>query len=269
MSEVEVLLSCMFEDSASVIKRSNLESCDVLVVNQCNSQEDDVICLNERHKVLNTHTRGLSVSRNLAISYATGDICILADNDEVFVDGLSDLVSDSYAKIPDADVLIFNVKNLNKLKGNVPRRLRKYDMLRVSSIMISFRRNSIVKNKIFFDTILGAGTGNGGSEEIKFLLDCVKKKLKVYYMPVEFSDLLAGTPSTWFTGYTEEYYYKWGCVTRYILGLPVAVFYSIYTLISKRKLYRSELSWMRVAKCMFRGNINGKRGLQTKVEVSK
>ena len=51
-------------------------------------------------------------------------------------------------------------------------------MLRVCSCQITFKRASIIDNKLIFDVKLGAGTGNGAGEENKFLLDCYDKGLK-------------------------------------------------------------------------------------------
>ena len=63
----------------------------VLVINQ--TQKGQELTSNLNHvKIINTYTKGLSVSRNLALKHATGDICLLADDDIKYVDGFSDMV---------------------------------------------------------------------------------------------------------------------------------------------------------------------------------
>lgn len=61
----------------------------------------------------------------------------------------------------------------------------------------------MLNSGVFFDEHLGAGTGNGGEEELKFLLDCQNAGLKIYYVPTEIASV-AQTESTWFHGFDEK-----------------------------------------------------------------
>ena len=254
MPTVQVLLSCMHQKDFSIVQRSRLENIPTLVINQTDvavtkKQNFPLLCW------IDTPGRGLSVSRNLAIANATADIGVLADDDEIFEADLVQRITAAYEKYPQADIIIFKLSNRVKALGNKPRRLGKYDLLRVASWQITFRLKS-VRGKFAFDTKLGAGTGNGGGEENKFLLDCYKQGLKIQYVPCV---IAAGIeqPSTWFFGYDAAYFYTRGKSTRYIYGFWFACIYGVYFLIKKHPKYGKEISCWHAGKALWRGIRHG------------
>lgn len=113
--------------------------------------------------------------------------------------------------------------------------------MKVSSWQISFRRARILDAGVRFDELMGAGTGNGAEEELKFLTDCEKAGLRIYYVPALIASV-AQTESTWFHGYTETFFENRGATTRYILGSCLAALYAVYFVIRKRSLYRDSIS---------------------------
>lgn len=248
--KVEVLLSCMNEKDFSIVEKSHLLHMNAVIVNQCETDKEEVLA-EGLHKMVKTPTRGLSVSRNLAIAHATGDVCLLADDDERFEDTLEEIVIKAYAEYPEADIIVFKIKNKVKKLGSEARRLKKADLLRVCSVQISFRLSS-VKGIVSFDPKLGAGTGNGTSEENKFLLDCYKKKLKIYYVPVEIATLKEAE-STWYRGHDEVFFFNRGKTTRYIMGLFPATLYAMYYLPVKYREYKGQISVWKAAKCTLKG----------------
>ncbi len=235
---LEVLISCMYAEDYSIIENSNLSKVNTLVINQCNNNSK--VCLNNCHTVYNTTSRGLSKSRNIAIELADADVCLLSDDDEVFVDDLEKIIINAYNDIPDADLIIFKMINKSDRFGGKRKRLSILDLMRVSSCQISFRLEAI-KNKIEFDTLVGAGTLNGSGEENKFLLDCYKKKLKIYYEPVEIASV-AQEQSTWFHGFNAEYFYNRGKTTRYVYGLIFSIIYCAYFALTKYDIYYKDSS---------------------------
>lgn len=252
---LEVLLSCMHQKDDGIITRSNLGKVKTLVVDQCDIAEDEMVEINHLHRLYHTNTRGLSVSRNLAIQNAQADICLLSDDDEIFVDALEERISRAYERFPEADLIIFQLSNRYKKLGDRPRQLRKYDLLRVASWQISFRLSS-VKDQILFDPLLGAGTGNGGGEENKFLLDCWRAGKKIFFVPEIIAEGINDSGSTWFSGWNKSFFYNRGKTTRYILGLPVSLAYAVYFLLGKRRLYRDEISVWDAAKSLLSGILN-------------
>lgn len=244
--DFQVLIAAMNETSLRIIQESNIKS-PALIINQCNNdgyeEVDDTI-------ILSCRERGLSKSRNKAIENAEGEICLIADDDEYFIDGLQETVLKAYAELPDADIIVFGVSSKKNMYDR-PRRIKKWHLLKVSSVQISFKLNS-VKNKVAFDEKLGAGTGNGAGEENKFLLDCYKKGLKIYFYPMIILRLRE-KESTWFGGYNEEFFYKRGMATRYVLGWWLSVFYAFYYVITHKKQYRKTISVRKALKATLKG----------------
>ena len=247
----QVLMSAMNQTDFSNVEKSNLK-CPVLIVNQC---DEEGVTDYQKITMVSTKERGLSKSRNMAIANAKSELCLLSDDDEIFVDDLENIVVKAYEEIPDADVIIFGTEYKSHI-CNKPNKLKRLQLLKVSSVQISFKLNSI-KNKFNFDNKLGAGTGNGAGEETKFLWDCYGKGLKIYYYPVKILKLRE-KQSTWFTGYDEAYFYNRGKVTRYIMGRFYATLYAYYYAFSHRKLYNKQISIFKALKYMIKGIKEGK-----------
>lgn len=259
--KLEVLLSCMHQNDDHLISRSGLTG-NVLMVNQC--QEDHHTQHPTKNGTANiycTRERGLTKSRNFALSRSTGDICLLCDDDETFVPDYEKRILDAYALIPQADVLVFKMSNRPPSFPDRILRLRFPLTLRVSSWQISFRRDALLQKQIRFDELLGAGTGNGGEEELKFLTDCERAGLKIYYIPVEIA-AVAQEESTWFSGFNETFFENRGATTRYILGPFKASLYAVYYLLSKRRLYISSISTKRASQSIFNGILGNRIGKQ-------
>lgn len=246
----QVILSCMHNKDFSIIERSGLGNVNTLVINQCDTNADYKV-EEGIHTMIYTATRGLSVSRNMAIDNSDADICLVSDDDEFFVPDLEKLVVDAYEKFPQADLIVFRMVNRSTKLGDKPKKLSKLELLRVSSWQISFKLAS-VKGKVAFDTNLGAGTKNGAGEENKFLLDCYRAGLSIYYVPIKIA-AVAQESSTWFHGYDRRFFFNRGKTTRYILGLPLSLLYAVHYLVTKRRRYTKDISVKIAAKELFRG----------------
>ena len=248
----EILMSCMNQNDDSLVKTSRIVG-DVLIVNQC-GHEGFAEYKTEQGRALmySTVERGLTKSRNMAIEHSDADICLLCDDDEVFVEGYENLILDAYNSVPDGDVVIFKMANRKSSLDDKIQELKFPKTMKVSSWQISFKRKSLIDNNIRFDELLGAGTGNGGEEELKFLLDCQKAGLKIYYIPLEIASV-AQSQSTWFNGFGKTFFENRGATTRYILGLPMSVAYGIYYLVRKYKMYKENISFFSATASLFKG----------------
>lgn len=230
----------MNQTDMSIVEKSKITG-DVLIINQTSRESSEELQTADQHiRMISTTERGLSNSRNMAIQNANDDICLLSDDDETFETNYEKTILDTFQKLPDADVIAFNVTNKKTRLKPVIQRLQYLDTLKIASYQIAFRKDSILKNQILFDPLMGAGSGNGCGEENKFLLDCLRKGLKIYYSP----DVIATVQpqaSTWFFGYDEHFFYQRGATTRYYMGLPLSIIYAFYYVVFKRSLYRNEL----------------------------
>lgn len=250
--KLEVLMSCMHQQDDQLVQRSQITG-NAVVINQCGLEEYAQYSTEKGiARMYSTCQRGLTKSRNMAIRNATADICLLCDDDEIFVSNYEGKILQAYESLPQADVVIFKIVNRPPSFPDKTIRLRFPRTLKVSSWQISFRRERLLSSGIWFDEFLGAGTGNGAEEELKFLTDCEKAGLRIYYVPVEIASV-AQTKSTWFHGFTEEFFENRGATTRYILGYGIASIYALYYIICKRELYRETLSALQALRAIFRG----------------
>ena len=245
---LEVLISCMNQQNMKIAEQTGIQS-DALIINQCpqleysddaSSDRNTFAVQNSSHgniRMLSTNTRGLSKSRNLAIQHAVGDVCLLCDDDEQLDSSYEKIILNAYEALPEADIICFRIANQPSRLKQKEQRLTKWTAMRIASWQITFRRESIINSGIRFDENMGAGTGNGGGEEVKFLRDCIRAGLKAYYVPNSIGTV-AQTESTWFKGFDRDFFYRRGVTNRYMLGLPVAILYAIYYSYVKRNLYK-------------------------------
>lgn len=263
-ARLNVLLSCMERDGLSVALASNLK-CDTVVISQCGECSRTEVTLQNGAlvKLICTDERGLTKSRNMAIDESEADICLLCDDDETFIDGFEDKLIRAYEKLPAADIVIVRMKNVPCGFGKKARELTKRELFSVSSWQISFRRKSVVEAGVRFDELMGAGTPNGAEEELKFLTDCKKAGLRIFYAPVTVASV-AQQSSTWFKGYDERFFENRGATTRYILGFFPAMAYGVYYIVKKRDLYKKDISPFKALKVIFKGIFENKIAEQKK-----
>lgn len=221
-----VLISCMHEKSMDIIFRSNIQT-DAVVVNQCDKDSVDEFDFTNikgevcHVKFINTTERGLSRSRNMAISNAWGDICLLADDDEKFSDNYEDVIIRGFNEIK-SEVIAFGFHYTNKDRNNFIKRtkINWFNFLKICSVQIAFRRDAIISHSIKFAENMGSGTGNGSGEENKFISDCLKGKLSIYAEPSDIAEInYNAEDSKWFTGYNNEYFIAKGWSIKQAIGI--------------------------------------------------
>lgn len=241
-----VLISCMHEKDYSIIERSNVQT-DVVVVNQCDKDSIDEFDFKNKKgetchaKFINTTERGLSRSRNMAIRNAWGDVCLIADDDEIFEDDIEETIIMNFHNHPKASLIAFSLRwvDVNVSYPSKPMILRFKNLLQVSSVQICFKLMDVINNNILFDEKMGSGTGNGGGEENHFMLDCRKFGFEMWYCPGVIATISKGD-SKWFKGYTEKYFRDRGWISRRNLGLFWGLLFAWYNAVSHRKLYAKD-----------------------------
>lgn len=261
MSRLVVLLSCMNSDS-SIVQRSNIQT-DVIVINQCDNNSKKKLSFKNKKgqecEVLfvNSKSRGLSRSRNIAITLATKwDYALLADDDEIFDDNYESTILDAYMECK-ADLITFVVKRTGKNYQVHKTKMKFSTILRTSSVQISFSLRKIIANDLQFDVKMGAGTGNGSGEEVQFIMQCKKKGLQLYYYPYQIATLIDGGDSTWFLGFNERYFQNRGWAARRTFGLLGGGLFILYNVFhNKRKFVNEGLSLTAILKNCFIGIIS-------------
>ncbi|WP_318476254.1 glycosyltransferase [Photobacterium leiognathi] len=150
-----------------------------LVVNQ--NDCDHIEYINERLIILNSTTKGLSVSRNLAISYSESEWVWFQDDDiELNIENVTKFLDE--IALDRSDFYICQIGSLENRKEKY-KQYKKLNMemflnsLKVSSIEIIAKKNKI--NGIKFNEELGLGTSMPCCEENLFILNAMKNKLKI------------------------------------------------------------------------------------------
>ena len=186
-NNLEILISTTGKNDIDFIENiffeNNYESFPILIVNQ----SDKIIKNdNENIKIINTDSRGLSLSRNLAIKNSSKKYCLLADDDIVYKEGFYENILNAFEQNINADVITFMMVDE---KGNLFKKYSEnmnhnYKSIReVNSVVIAFKRESVIKNNIEFDPLFGLGGTFETGEEYLFLRNCLEKKLKVLFRP--------------------------------------------------------------------------------------
>lgn len=254
---INVLISCMHQTDASIIEKTNVQS-DTIVINQCNIDSVEEFNFTNKEgktchvKFINTTERGLSRSRNMAITNAWGDICYICDDDELLEDDCEKKILRAYESHPNQDIMTFGLKRKNCTYPSEERKMGIAQILRTSSVQITFRREVIVNNALQFDPKMGSGSGNGGGEENKFLMDCRKKGLSLYYVP----DMIATVQtedSQWFHGFTEKYFRDSFWAARRSLGAPLALLYLFYWCLFRSSHFDIKMSRFKMLQYSLKG----------------
>ncbi|WP_236671818.1 glycosyltransferase family A protein [Enterococcus sp. BWB1-3] len=209
--KLEVIVSTLnCTDYKQLYKDMNLDT-DAIIVNQAEYSQLVTEKLNYESVSIYGMTffeKGVGLSRNSGFMRSRADICIMADDDMVYVDNYAEIIQQAYKKYSDADMLIFNVRIHQN--GNITKKVKKNSRVRIwnyqkyGTVTFTFKRQSILRHRISFSLLFGGGTGNGSGEDSLFLSDVLKKKMKVYAIKDIIADVY-NEESSWFTGYNEQF----------------------------------------------------------------
>jgi len=131
--------------------------------------------------------QGLTRSRNNAIKLATGEICVIADDDVKYTNEYFDTIIDTY-KHNSIDVACFKICKVvgaDDYKFYPPKacQIKSIHQHSASSIEITFNLRAITENNVFFDERFGLGSWLNGGGEILFINDAIAAGLNVWYFP--------------------------------------------------------------------------------------
>lgn len=234
--KTQILLSTMHQQDTDIVKKINANT-DMIMVNQCQNNDITVSECEEFQIVkIDSDERGLSKSRNLALDNATADICILCDDDVVYKDGINEKIVEAFEKLPMADIIVFDYvyhkDSMTKLKSNIKKMGKTPFYKTYGSVQIAFKLSSIKENNIRFNEWFGTGSEyfNMG-EDVVFLRECRKKKLKIYRYPLVIADVFFDK-SSWFVGYNQKYFFDVGAqlAASYRWICHIYKYYYIYRL---------------------------------------
>ncbi|MDK0956474.1 glycosyltransferase family 2 protein [Clostridium perfringens] len=252
---LQILLSTMNQKNIDLIYKMNINT-DCVIINQCNLEEKKEYLINDKIiKFISCKKRGLSASRNDALKHASSEICLLADDDLEYVKNYSDIIIKNFKENNDIDIIVFQVEGKNgafKTYPNKEKDIGYIRSLKISSVEIAFRLESIKRNNILFNELLGTGSKYKMGEENEFLFKCLRAGLKIKYIPIKIADLELGN-STWFNGFDKEYFFSRGAA----FTAMSSIFYWVLILqfaIRHYKDYKNDIGIFQCLLYMFRGH---------------
>ena len=252
--ELQILVATMHQTDESLLARMALP-CAAVVVNQCDRDGRHVIPRPQGDVLwIDTPERGLSNSRNLALANATAELCLLADDDEIFNEGTAQTVVEAFAQRPNRQILSFQVVGIERpLKRYAPREQRRswLALNRCSSVEIAFRREAVQRAGVHFHPDFGSGARYAMGEENLFLWQCLARGLTLGYVPRAIGRIHLGQ-STWFTGYDERYFFNKGANFAAMSRFWSPLLSAQYAL-RKRRLSQEKLPPQRLWRIMLKG----------------
>ena len=257
MSAFEILCTTMHQKDLSKVREMNIHS-DVLFANQADRTElrEETID-GHRVRMITTQTRGVGKNRNLAMTLAEGDICLLADDDVVYRDDMPRQVCKAFDEMPQADVIIFGmdiVKNgVVTEKRHLQRKKRHvWDSLRFGTYTIAVRRRAILQHNITFNQLFGGGCMYSAGEDSLFLKSCFDAGLRVYSHEYVLGTCCKDT-SSWFTGYGEKYFYDKGVLVRHLFPKTCYLMAAYFAIRFKRETAVSVMDRLKLVYAGVRG----------------
>lgn len=215
MSRFEILCVTMHQTDFSKLKEMNIHS-DVVFANQAGSTSYEELSF-EGHtaKMITTATRGVGINRNLALTYASADICLFADDDVTYIDDVEKIVLAEFDAHPDADVFIFNLDTdgaRKQIKYAKTKRCGRFSRMPWGAVRIAVRTSAVRKANLWFTTLFGGGCLFPSGEDSMWLADAKRKGL-TFYVSNKTIGQISFDQSSWFTGYDEKFFFgKGACI---------------------------------------------------------
>ena len=235
-----VLLSAMHLKDKSILDELGITG-NVIVINQCDTDSEESFEEGGRKvRFISSRDRGLSKSRNLAVSLAEGGICAYCDNDVKYRGDYENRIMSAYERHPDADIIVFFIRRPERQEPviNGEARLGYLKSMKIFSPEITFKKESLERVSLRMDEDFGAGARYGMGEENIFLFDAKRRGLSVWYVGEELGSLIPNE-STWFKGYDRKFFMNRGA-GYYRMSKPGFIFLVLQFAIRKRALYSKD-----------------------------
>lgn len=253
--KIQVLVAAMNQSDYSLLQRMNINS-DVIVGNQCDRNNiEEFEYNNHKATYLNFAERGVGLNRNNTIIRATGDICLFADDDMVYVDNYTDIIQKGFERYHKADALIYNINTIGgeqQRRQNLKvKRIRTFNSLNYGTARLAVRRSSIQKHRICFSQLFGGGTMYSSGEDSLIIRDMLKSGFKIYAIPETIATVNQNT-STWFSGYHEKFFYDKGALMKSMFPKMYVLMNAVYFPLRYKSIAKEKNSNIR--KWMNRGS---------------
>jgi glycosyltransferase involved in cell wall biosynthesis len=215
---IQVLVAAMHQKDHQLLEKMNIQT-DVIVGNQADHDSIEKFKYkNFNAAYLTFNERGVGLNRNNSLMRASADICMLADDDMVYVDGYPEIVKKAFEECPKADIIVFNLLEPHSTNKRYvikkKQRVTYLNFLRYGAARVAFKLKSVRENGIYFNQCFGGGTEHCAGEDNLFLSSCLNKGLKIYAYPAYIAELTEERESTWNAGDVKKYLQDKGALFR-------------------------------------------------------
>ena len=245
------LVVTMNQKDHSLLEKMHIQT-DAVVANQCGENSIEDFEWQGHHVIyVNSDSKGVGLNRNNAIEHADADICVLADDDLVYVDGYADIVRRAFDRHKDADVIAFNLYEQagSRFVAKKDIKIGKFNFGRYGAARLAVRLSSIIDKGIMFNEHFGGGTEYSCGEDTIFLHDCLKNGLNIYAVPEFIAELKNERSSTWFHGYDDKFFRDKGVLYKELFPTWWRLIV-VVQIIRHRNLYREYGIWKGIKKAL-------------------
>ena len=248
---VQTLVVTTDQTDHALPERMNIQT-DAIIGNQCGRHAiDEFEYDGHKMQMICSRQRGVGINRNEVMMRADADICVLADDDMTFLTGYEAAVCGWFERLPDADMLIFNLEGGKKRHRNTKVcRVNRVNYGKYGTARLAFRTRAVRFSGVLFHTMFGGGAEYCCGEDTLFLMDCLRKGLKIYGVPDSIAQI-SDVDSTWFQGYTDKFFFDKG-VLYYALNKRLCTMHAVIHCLHYRKKY-CEYGWRKALKQMQKG----------------
>lgn len=250
--KIQTLVVTLQQDCKSLAEKMNIQT-EALIGSQCGMESVYQFEHNGKNiHVIATATRGVGINRNEVLLRTDADICVLADDDMTFLDGYEDTARCWFDKLPQADILIFNLQEEKprRYRNTSVRKVGLMNYARYGAARLAFRRERVLFAGVMFHNMFGGGCEFSCGEDTLFLHECLKKGLRIMAVPATLAKIHDGD-STWFDGYSDKYFFDKG-VLFFSLHKYMCKIHAVIHGFRYRKKY-AEYGWKRAIKQMWKG----------------
>lgn len=213
MSRFEILCTTMHQKDFSKLREMNIHS-NVVFANQADTTAyEELEFEGHRAKMITTATRGVGKNRNLALTYAEGDIVLFADDDITYRDDAEEKILAEFDAHPDADIVVFHFETDSATRKqrsySKTRRHGRLEPMPWGTLRVAVRLAAQRRANLWFTTLFGGGCIFPSGEDSMWLTQAKRAGLR-FYVSKETIGKVSFEVSTWYTGANEKYYYGKG-----------------------------------------------------------
>lgn len=239
MSELQVLCVSMHQKDFSLVDKMRIET-DAIISNQCDTTSySSLVIRNNTIEMISSETRGVGINRNIALANATGNICLLSDDDMVLRKDYESVIVQDFCNHPNADIIIFNIGTTTPEFGRIPTKTKKFKRLRwwnknpYGAPRVAFRLNSIRRCNIYFSQLFGGGALFPSGEDTIWISQLLKAGLRIYISPTYIGDV-SYSQSSWHSSDEKRIKFGQGALLE-ARPIPLKFLFAIYYSVRRSK----------------------------------